>query len=208
MPKSIQGFILGILLGLAPLIYVGHVLGEDYLVARTSEPTEIAITVEGKQFVTLSAWFGPQSFDHTGKFGTALTYATDWRIIARSSVRRNVAITTMQCDENSSVLGTYTNTSHTIRICERVLSEPIDVQASLLAHEIFHSSQFAPADCVENEMQAYRWQAYTYDLVMRPDGDTDLTGFLDELTRRWQAGEDALRPFVLDNLGVSKQCGS
>ncbi|GEM_PF-4664633 len=211
MRKRTQGLLLGLLLGLAPLLYVGHVLGTDYVVARTSEPTEIALTVEGKQYLTLAEWFGPQALDHSAKFGTPLTYAytfaVNWRTIARSSVRRNVTISTMACDENRRVLGTYTTISHTIHLCDRILTEPIDVQASLLAHEIFHSSQFAPADCVENEMQAYRWEAYTYDLVLRPDGETDLTHFLDRLTSRWKAGDDALRPFVLEGLGVKQQCG-
>ncbi len=88
------------------------------------------------------------------------------RPIARASAMRGTTYTVARLDPH---------VGGQVVISDTILAEPIDVQAAVLAHELYHSqspTQDAPrsaAACVSEEVHAMGWEAYAYANVTRTD---------------------------------------
>ncbi|MHB8648268.1 MAG: hypothetical protein ACYDAR_21010 [Thermomicrobiales bacterium] len=142
----------------------------------------------------------------------AYTALDQWRPIARASAKRGTTYTVARLD--GAIAGEYipgTSAPGRVVISETILTEPIDVQAATLAHELYHSQssyQDGPqggAACLSEELHAMAWDAYAYDTVIRTDRVATMwTAAEDRLVARWQAGQ--LDEFVLLSAAYQREC--
>ena len=138
----------------------------------------------------------------------------DWRTkFGRSLADRGTAIVWGTLPEN--VGGWYQSGPNRITISESNRSEPLSVLAAVVAHEVYHavSGRDSPeaADCLEEEMAAFAWQAGVWAPFRAALG---WVGNDDTLTagERWQEAlyqawrDRALRDTVLTSEGYQQQC--
>lgn len=111
--------------------------------------------------------------------------------------------------------GRYESQPNRITIRESYQSEPLSVLAAVLAHEVFHAvsdrTSSDAADCLEEEMAAFSWQAGVWGPFRSAlgwiDNDDDLTAgerSQEAIYRAWQNRE--LRDTVLTSEGYQLQC--
>ena len=111
--------------------------------------------------------------------------------------------------------GRYESLPNRITISESYQSEPLSVLAAILAHEVFHavSGRASPdaADCLEEEMAAFSWQAGVWGPFRSSLGwhgnDDTLTAGERSQEAIYQAWSDReLRDTVLTSEGYQQQC--
>ncbi len=111
--------------------------------------------------------------------------------------------------------GRYESQPNRITIRESYQSEPLSVLAAVLAHEVFHAvsdrTSSDAADCLEEEMAAFSWQAGVWGPFRSALGwignDDDLTAgerSQEAIYQAWQNRE--LRDTVLTSEGYQLQC--
>ena len=111
--------------------------------------------------------------------------------------------------------GRYSRSINRITINESQQSEPLSVLAAILAHEVFHAvsdrALSDAADCLEEEMIAFSWQAAAWKAFRSALGwignDDDLTAgerSQEAIYQAWQNRE--LRDTVLTSEGYQLQC--
>ena len=111
--------------------------------------------------------------------------------------------------------GRYSRSINRITINESQQSEPLSVLAAVLAHEVYHAvsgrASSVAADCLEEEMAAFSWEAGAWGPFRSALGwignDDDLTAgerSQEAIYRAWQNRE--LRDTVLTSEGYQLQC--
>ena len=111
--------------------------------------------------------------------------------------------------------GRYSRSINRITINESQQSEPLSVLAAILAHEVYHAvsgrASSDAADCLEEEMIAFSWQAGVWKPFRSALGwignDDDLTAgerSQEAIYRAWRDRE--LRDTVLTSEGYQLQC--
>ncbi len=111
--------------------------------------------------------------------------------------------------------GQYSRYINRITINESYQSEPLSVLAAVVAHEVYHAvsgrASSDAADCLEEEMAAFAWEAATWGPFRSALGwignDDDLTAgerSQESIYRAWRDRE--LRDSVLTSEGYQLQC--
>ena len=138
----------------------------------------------------------------------------DWRSkFGRPIADRRTEVVWGSLPEN--VGGRYSRSINRITINESYQSEPLSVLAAVLAHEVYHAvsgrASSAAADCLEEEMIAFSWQAGVWKPFRSALGwignDDDLTAgerSQEAIYQAWQNRE--LRDSVLTSEGYQLQC--
>ena len=138
----------------------------------------------------------------------------DWRVkFGRPLTNRGTEIVWGSLPEK--VGGRYESLPNRITISESYQSEPLSVLAAVLAHEVFHAvsgrASSDAADCLEEEMAAFSWQAGVWRPFRSSLGwignDDDLTAGERSQEAIYQAWRDReLRDSVLTSEGYQLQC--
>ena len=138
----------------------------------------------------------------------------DWRSkFGRPLVDRRTEIVWGSLPER--VGGRYSRYINRITISESYQSEPLSVLAAVVAHEVYHAvsgrASSDAADCLEEEMAAFSWQAGVWGPFRSALGwignDDDLTAgerSHEAIYQAWQNRE--LRDTVLTSEGYQLQC--
>ena len=111
--------------------------------------------------------------------------------------------------------GQYSRAANRITISESYQSEPLSVLAAVVAHEVYHAvsgrASSDAADCLEEEMAAFAWEAAAWGPFRSSLGwignDDDLTAgerSQEAIYQAWQNRE--LRDTVLTSEGYQLQC--
>ncbi len=172
--------------------------------------TEVTKTIDGVAYTGLKEW-SSLILDRRLEYPlfVAYTQLSQWRPIARASAARG---TTYGVDHLDAAVGgvflSAPGRKGRVLVNATILDEPIDVQAAVLAHELFHS-QSSPgqtaAACVSEEMHAMDWEAYAYTTIIRPDGiETDWTRGEDARADLWH--QNRLQESVLLSEDYQREC--
>ncbi|HEU0116762.1 MAG TPA: hypothetical protein VFQ80_18860 [Thermomicrobiales bacterium] len=118
-------------------------------------------------------------------FVLAYDHAPAFRPIAQAAVRKRptVALRPMPSSRTNAF---YVEGPNQIVMSAALLSEPIDVVAGVLAHELTHVAVEAP--CLDEEYDAEWIGTQVYGVVLRPGGETALTRSFDDFTRAFADG--------------------
>lgn len=167
------------------------------------------VTINGRQYLTNLRW-DAHCFDDPylrGALAYAYNYAAEWRRVAdRASLRgTKVRWGTLP----SSVGGAYDPSSNTITINSRLKVESSSVMASVLAHETYHAARgdsTSAYDCFQDEVNAFRFQAYVWLQVPRGRSYTLWERSNDALLWAWLTSSDDLVDWVMTSPGYQQQC--
>ncbi len=168
-----------------------------------SEQVGVA-TLDGEQYVTNLAW--SQAFADpylAGALVSAYTYAPLWRKVADAAAARRTVVRWR--DLPGEVNGLYDPNSNTISISAVLKTESSRVVASALAHEAYHASHPVPSGVgagLQEEINAYAWEAYVWSKLPRGQPTTSRELHLNDLVRRWRSQE--LHDLVVTMPGYQK----
>lgn len=167
------------------------------------------VTMDGKQYLTNLKW-GAYFFDDPylrGALAYAYHYASEWRKLADRAALGGTRVRWGALA--SSIGGVYEGRSNTITINSLLKSESTSVMASMLAHETYHASRgSAPGayNCFQDEVDAFRWQAYVWGQVRTGRAYTAWERSNDALLWAWYTSSDALVDYVMTSPGYQQQC--
>lgn len=187
-------------------------------VAATSTPN--GLDYSSKAFVTTKNTYGTWTWVPywanqvndpylLGALQIASTYNAEWRQrIASYLADRNTAISFAALEDG--VGGYYLPSRNQIQINLSTRSDSSGVVAALLSHEIYHAVTVPygttdAADCIQNETEAFTWQASTWNSL--PTGwrsDTSWGRSNDQLVTLWENRK--VTNTVLTMPGYQKQC--
>ncbi len=171
--------------------------------------TEITKAINGAQYTGLADWSKLAKDPRLElPLFASYTVAAQWRSIARQAAKRGVTLRVAHLDPNTG--GEFRGSwgGGEIVINDLVLSEPIDVQGYVIAHEVFHASHTTPSGpvaCLEEEAQAFAWGALAYASIVRTDPhEDDWTRGAERVVELWKQGRT--REAVLLHDGYQREC--
>ncbi len=140
--------------------------------------------IEGKLY--LAEW-GEQVEDRRLLAPILLGYTDvpELRSIARRAAERGAHI--VVGTPSPGAFASYNTVTNQITVSEKLFDEPLDVQVSILAHELRHAAggtilkALLPRTCLQEELDAKKYEVLAYSKIIRPAGhDTRWTREMDK----------------------------
>ncbi len=163
------------------------------------------VRVQGERYLTNAAWSRNFADPYVrGSLAYAYTYAPLWRKVADATASKGTTIRWANLPPDMT--GWYEPDSGGITLSPALQYESGQVAAAALAHECYHASHRAGSGVaaeLQEEIDAYAWEAYVWSQLPRPSGSpTALETHLDSLVRLWRFRE--LNSFVVTMPGYQQ----
>jgi hypothetical protein len=139
----------------------------------------------------------------------AYHYYPEWRELAQSAVLSQTRVVWEEMDEH--ILGYYSSRDNTIYLNTLLKAESYTIIAGVIFHETAHAAFAArqtyedtPAGCLEEEMEAFRWEAEGFARIRQGTEDTELGRYMNNLVVLRKLHQ--LQSHVLLMDGYQEQC--
>jgi hypothetical protein len=167
------------------------------------------VTMDGKQYLTNNAWASNGFNDPylLGALAYAYNYGSEWRQFADAASARRTTVRWGNLADGVS--GAYYPRNNTITISNALRTESTQVMAAVLAHEAFHAALVRvddAGDCLQQEINAFRWEAYMWSQMPERRSTTRIEKWEYELARTWRSSDSEMIALVLQAPGYQQEC--